>query len=275
MVRVPKSVLVGSVRRESVALRDGELAATVDATARARVQVFFNVDRARLDRALNEFVASHADGSQAQRRKQHAAPGEANRTLVQRAVALLRRGGAPDAPAEEATPPASTDTEMGSVLRRQADAIFDIGVCMDASSPQEVEEGNTPVRVPLPGAVEPSSAASYSVVLVVAGGGAPLAENEAVAQITMASIAGDRLAVERQVAVAPTAWHEVVDVFGMDDPAQAECVVCLTEPRSTVLLPCRHLCVCESCFSHSMALCPICRAPARAFLRFREAGADS
>lgn len=38
-----------------------------------------------------------------------------------------------------------------------------------------------------------------------------------------------------------------------------ECVVCLTDPKEILLLPCRHLCVCASCFVF-VDKCPVCRA---------------
>ena len=72
----------------------------------------------------------------------------------------------------------------------------------------------------------------------------------------------------------------------------AECVVCITDVRDTVLLPCRHLCLCASCgrplapviseynyLSPSLPLipaanlryqsnnCPICRTPFKALLQ--------
>jgi serine/threonine protein kinase len=42
------------------------------------------------------------------------------------------------------------------------------------------------------------------------------------------------------------------------------CCVCLSAPKSTLLLPCRHLCVCNACGTHVVergsARCPLCRA---------------
>jgi hypothetical protein len=42
------------------------------------------------------------------------------------------------------------------------------------------------------------------------------------------------------------------------------CCICLTSPKCVVLMPCKHLCVCESCFNgsdtgHRLTDCPICR----------------
>jgi hypothetical protein len=49
----------------------------------------------------------------------------------------------------------------------------------------------------------------------------------------------------------------------------AECVVCLSEPRTTAVLPCRHLCLCAECASQlafQTNRCPICRGPCAALL---------
>jgi len=37
-----------------------------------------------------------------------------------------------------------------------------------------------------------------------------------------------------------------------------ECCVCLEVPKNTVLMPCRHLCVCNEC-SQILTQCPLCR----------------
>jgi len=44
----------------------------------------------------------------------------------------------------------------------------------------------------------------------------------------------------------------------------ATCVVCLSSPRNTVALPCRHCCLCRSCadeMRRRSQRCPICRTP--------------
>src|SRR5690606_39011001 len=41
---------------------------------------------------------------------------------------------------------------------------------------------------------------------------------------------------------------------------QRLCVVCVERDKSVVLLPCRHMCLCEVCSNYStMVACPLCR----------------
>lgn len=51
-----------------------------------------------------------------------------------------------------------------------------------------------------------------------------------------------------------------------------ECVICMSEERDTMLLPCRHLCLCSSCaqsLRYQASSCPICRCPFKAALNLR------
>jgi hypothetical protein len=55
-------------------------------------------------------------------------------------------------------------------------------------------------------------------------------------------------------------------------PTAKLCVVCLDAGKDTVLLPCRHLCLCERCanlLAASSNKCPLCRAKVRKYLRMK------
>eukprot|EP00826_Nyctotherus_ovalis_P066601 TRINITY_DN9861_c0_g1_i5.p1 TRINITY_DN9861_c0_g1~~TRINITY_DN9861_c0_g1_i5.p1 ORF type:complete len:106 (-),score=22.37 TRINITY_DN9861_c0_g1_i5:155-472(-) len=57
--------------------------------------------------------------------------------------------------------------------------------------------------------------------------------------------------------------YETKDIYGMDSSdSAAECIVCLTEPKNTMLTPCNHACLCNNCaeiLRVNKNLCPICR----------------
>ncbi|KAF5306144.1 hypothetical protein FQR65_LT07420 [Abscondita terminalis] len=46
---------------------------------------------------------------------------------------------------------------------------------------------------------------------------------------------------------------------GDEMPESQLCVVCKTNPREVILLPCGHVCLCEDCSDEILELCPICR----------------
>lgn len=55
-------------------------------------------------------------------------------------------------------------------------------------------------------------------------------------------------------------------------PEGAECIICLSEPRNTTVLPCRHMCLCSECAEHlrkNASTCPICRTRVEALLQIR------
>eukprot|EP00899_Mesostigma_viride_P002660 jgi/Mesvir1/12395/Mv00568-RA.1 len=80
--------------------------------------------------------------------------------------------------------------------------------------------------------------------------------------------------------------YELQQIYGIDSspatgvPASGDaadsnkdCVICLSEPRDTTVLPCRHMCMCHEC---ARALrdnrCPICRAPVQSLLEIKVEG---
>jgi len=76
---------------------------------------------------------------------------------------------------------------------------------------------------------------------------------------------------------------ELIDMYGKEnasgsaqaDETQRECVICFTVVKDTVVLPCRHLCLCQGC-SQIVRMqnntCPICRSRIESFMhiKFRE-----
>ena len=73
--------------------------------------------------------------------------------------------------------------------------------------------------------------------------------------------------VVKQVVITNKAAYATQEIFGNEeDEDQEECVICLCDPKDTILMPCRHLCVCSSCFAR-LELCPVCRSPFTAYLR--------
>lgn len=57
-----------------------------------------------------------------------------------------------------------------------------------------------------------------------------------------------------------------------DSENSYECVICMSDLRDTLILPCRHLCLCKSCANslrYQANNCPICRVPFRALLQIK------
>ncbi|KAF7837234.1 putative E3 ubiquitin-protein ligase LUL4 [Senna tora] len=77
--------------------------------------------------------------------------------------------------------------------------------------------------------------------------------------------------VVRQILWIDGARYELRELYGIgsstaadfndSDPGK-ECVICMTEPKDTAVLPCRHMCMCSEC-AKALRLqsnkCPICR----------------
>ncbi|ONK63722.1 uncharacterized protein A4U43_C07F18240 [Asparagus officinalis] len=97
--------------------------------------------------------------------------------------------------------------------------------------------------------------------------------------------------VVKQILWANGERYELQEIFGIADSVEAEaesnddnahdmgkeCVICLSEPRSTAVLPCRHMCMCSEC-AKALRLqsnkCPVCRQPVEKLMEINVKKAD-
>eukprot|EP01087_Luapelamoeba_hula_P010113 TRINITY_DN2660_c0_g2_i1.p1 TRINITY_DN2660_c0_g2~~TRINITY_DN2660_c0_g2_i1.p1 ORF type:complete len:569 (+),score=120.93 TRINITY_DN2660_c0_g2_i1:77-1783(+) len=60
------------------------------------------------------------------------------------------------------------------------------------------------------------------------------------------------------------------DIFSLDGGEDCGCVICMAEGRDTIVLPCRHMCLCRGCaevLRYQSTKCPICRSPFESLLK--------
>ncbi|GAA0184650.1 ubiquitin-protein ligase [Lithospermum erythrorhizon] len=104
-------------------------------------------------------------------------------------------------------------------------------------------------------------------------------------QITQAVFEKDKgayhIRVVKQILWVNGMRYELQEIYGIgnsvdedfdgNDPGK-ECVICLSEPRDTTVLPCRHMCMCSGCarvLRFQTNRCPICRQPVERLLEIK------
>ncbi|KAK6126182.1 hypothetical protein DH2020_040063 [Rehmannia glutinosa] len=104
-------------------------------------------------------------------------------------------------------------------------------------------------------------------------------------QITQAVFEKDKgeyqVRVVKQILWVNGMRYELQEIYGIgnsvegeidaNDPGK-ECVICLSEPRDTTVLPCRHMCMCSECakvLRFQTNRCPICRQPVERLLEIK------
>ncbi|CAJ0583738.1 unnamed protein product, partial [Mesorhabditis spiculigera] len=120
----------------------------------------------------------------------------------------------------------------------------------------------------------------FPVVIALSTSGV---ENEQL-QCTMCSVeiatdhaGGFALKPLRQRVACDGVIYLLQEIFGLENKEHCEnnedtgfeCIICMTEIRDTLILPCRHLCICAGCAENlrfKLNNCPICRSPFRALL---------
>lgn len=110
-------------------------------------------------------------------------------------------------------------------------------------------------------------------------------------QITQAVFEKDRgqyqVRVMKQILWVNRMRYELQEIYGIGNTVDGdfdgndsgkECVICLSEPRDTTVLPCRHMCMCSGCakvLRFQTDRCPICRQPVQRLLEIKvNNGAD-
>ena len=91
---------------------------------------------------------------------------------------------------------------------------------------------------------------------------------------------------QKQKIQVGSASYELQEIYGIDgqagstageveevDPTNSrECVICMTQPRDTTVLPCRHMCMCSECakvLRIQSNKCPICRQNIESLLQIK------
>ncbi|VDN57703.1 unnamed protein product [Dracunculus medinensis] len=83
----------------------------------------------------------------------------------------------------------------------------------------------------------------------------------------------------RQKLIADGVIYLLQEIYGIENKDHdlgeengAECIICMSDIRDTLILPCRHLCICNGCaetLRYKLNNCPICRSPFRALLQLK------
>ncbi|XP_034917852.1 probable E3 ubiquitin-protein ligase LUL4 isoform X2 [Populus alba] len=115
----------------------------------------------------------------------------------------------------------------------------------------------------------------------------PLPTMSTHAQITEAVLVKNneghfQVKVAKQILWIDGIRYELREIFGIANSDGAgvdgetdsgkECIICMTEPKDTAVLPCRHMCLCSGCAEELRCRsdrCPICRQPIQELMEIK------
>ncbi|KAK6943785.1 hypothetical protein RJ641_024887 [Dillenia turbinata] len=114
------------------------------------------------------------------------------------------------------------------------------------------------------------------------GGSVPGSSNSQITKAVFEKEKGEfQVRVIKQILWVDGSRYELQEIYGIgnsvdsdfdgNDPGK-ECVICLSEPRDTTVLPCRHMCMCSGCakvLRFQTNRCPICRQPVERLLEIK------
>ena len=165
--------------------------------------------------------------------------------------------------------PAPFATNLGQTFV-QADGFIDTGAVREADLTGVREEGGHGPRYPVVICMECTDA-----------------EGRPQSQTTFASLvkkSGDGWGIKvlKQTIYKAGETYELHEIYGLsgdgdDDDGSGDggrdCIICMSEPRDTTVLPCRHMCMCSDCakvLRFQTNKCPVCRTTVESLLQIKE-----
>lgn len=78
--------------------------------------------------------------------------------------------------------------------------------------------------------------------------------------------------IMKQIVIINGVTQTLMDVYGMRNTQEDNlCIICLCEPKDTLINPCRHMCLCSYCseqLGHQLnKVCPVCRCSISNFVK--------
>ena len=89
-----------------------------------------------------------------------------------------------------------------------------------------------------------------------------------IAFVTVCNLEQNEFRIELQKLKIYDLWISVLDIYN-SSLDNGECVICCTDTRNTIFMPCRHACTCNACanlLKMRNSACPICKSKIRDLL---------
>lgn len=164
---------------------------------------------------------------------------------------------------------------LGQKFRQESGTGIDLSAFDESELVKVSEEGVYPLVI--------KAEASPCVSEDGSTNGGAVSTNSQITQAVFEKEKGEyQVRVAKQILWVNGMRYELQEIYGIgnsvdgadfdgNDPGK-ECVICLSEPRDTTVLPCRHMCMCSGCakvLRFQTNRCPICRQPVERLLEIK------
>ncbi|KAM0045491.1 putative transcription factor C2H2 family [Helianthus debilis subsp. tardiflorus] len=177
---------------------------------------------------------------------------------------------------EDSIPPITLNFQQGLGQRfRQTPGT---GIDLSAYDESELSKGNDTSVYPLAVKAEATPSSPED------GKQYPSVTNSQITDAVFEKVKGEfKVKVVKQILWVNGIRYELQEIYGIGNSVDSgndfdgsdsskECVICLSEPRDTTVLPCRHMCMCSGCakvLRFQTNRCPICRQTVERLLEIK------